>query len=116
MPKFGTLGTVKAEMVFNIDTMKNEFNDYDHSFMILLFSLFSFVVWFVAIIVWMRNMANVYKLQLMEENGEHINTFKEDIKLYIGEKFHITLLTLPVLGIVVFTIIQSTLAGVCSIY
>lgn len=109
VPKFGTLGTVKAEMVFNIDTMKNEFNDYDHSFMILLFSLFSFVVWFVAIIVWMRNMANVYKLQLMEENGEHINTFKEDIKLYIGEKFHITLLTLPVLGIVVFTIIPILL-------
>ena len=51
----------------------------------------------------------------MEENGEHINTFKEDIKLYIGEKFHITLLTLPVLGIVVFTIIPI-LAGVCSIY
>ena len=57
----------------------------------------------------MRNMANVYKLQLMEENGEHINTFKEDIKLYIGEKFHITLLTLPVLGIVVFTIIPILL-------
>lgn len=109
VPKFGTLGTVKAEMVFNIDTMKNEFNDYDHSFMILLFSLFSFVVWFVAIVVWMKNMTSVYKLQLMEENGEHINTFKEDMKLFIGEKFHITLLTLPVLGIVVFTIIPILL-------
>lgn len=34
VPKFGTLGTVKAEMVFNIDTMKNEFNDYDHSILL----------------------------------------------------------------------------------
>ena len=40
VPKFGTLGTVQAEMVFNMKTMKNEFNDYDHSFKILLFSLF----------------------------------------------------------------------------
>ncbi len=109
VPKFGTLGTVKAEKIFNPQTMKSEFNDYDHSFMILLFSLFSFVVWFVAVIVWIKNTANVYKLQLMEEKGEHINTFKEDIRMYVGEKFHITLLTLPVLGVVVFTLIPILL-------
>ena len=38
VPKFGSLGTIKAEKVFNPQTMKSEFNDYDHSFMILLFS------------------------------------------------------------------------------
>jgi arabinogalactan oligomer/maltooligosaccharide transport system permease protein len=109
VPKFGSLGTVQAEKVFNMDTMKSEFNDYDHSFKILLFSLFSFVVWFAAIIVWIKNVINVYKLQKMEENGEHINTFREDMKTYIGERFHITLLTLPVLGIVVFTLIPILL-------
>lgn len=51
VPKFGTLGTVKAEKVFNMETMKSEFNDYDNSFEILLFSLFSFVVWFAAIVI-----------------------------------------------------------------
>ena len=76
VPKFGSLGTIKAEKVFNPQTMKSEFNDYDHSFMILLFSLFSFVVWFTAIIVWIKNTINVYMLQLMEKQGEHINTFK----------------------------------------
>lgn len=109
VPKFGTLGTVKAERVFNMATMKSEFNDYDHSFMILLFSLFSFVVWFVAIIVWIKNTINVYNLQVMEENGKHINTFKEDLRSYLEEKFHITLLTLPVLGIVIFTVIPILL-------
>lgn len=109
VPKFGTLGTVKAEKIFNAQTMKSEWNDYDHSFKILLFSLLSFVVWFAAVIIWMKNMINVYKLQIIAENGKHINTFKEDLKTYIGEKFHITLLTLPVLGIVVFTIIPILL-------
>lgn len=109
VPKFGTLGTVKAEKIFNAQTMKSEWNDYDHSFKILLFSLLSFVVWFAAVIIWMKNMINVYKLQIMAENGKHINTFKEDLKTYIGEKFHITLLTLPVLGIVVFTVIPILL-------
>ena len=36
-------------------TMKSEFNDYDNSFTILLFSLFSFVVWFAAAVVWFKN-------------------------------------------------------------
>lgn len=109
VPKFNTLGTVRAEKIFNPKTMKSEFNDYDHSFKILLFSIFSFVVWFATLIVWMKNMMNVYELQKMAENGKRINTFREDLKLYIGEKFHITLLTLPVLGIVIFTVIPILL-------
>lgn len=109
VPKFGTLGTVRQESIFNPETMKNEINNYDHSFKILLFSLFSFVVWFAVIIVWLKNTINVYQLQKMEENGEHINTFKEDLVAYTEGKFHITLLTLPVFGIVMFTVIPILL-------
>ncbi len=109
VPKFNTLGTVKAEQVFNMKTMQAEWNDYDHSFMILLFSLFSFVVWFAAAIVLMLNTVNVYKLQQDAQSGRHINTFVEDIKEYFDKKFHITLLTLPVLGVVIFTLIPILL-------
>ncbi len=109
VPKFGTLGTVQAEQVFNIQTMQTEWNDYDNSFMILLFSLFSFVVWAASLVVWMRNVVNVYNLQLADEAGRHIPSFKEDLLSYLDEKFHITLLTLPVLGIVIFTVIPILL-------
>jgi len=105
VPKFGTLGTVQAEQVFNMQTMKTEWNDYDDSFQILLFSVLSFVVWFVAIAVWMKNMTNVYRLQRQEELGVHINTFREDVRSYLNEKFHVTLLSLPVLGVVFFNVI-----------
>ena len=107
--KFNTLGTVKPEKVFNMKTMKNEFNDYDNSFQILLFSLFSFVVWAASFVCWMKNVVNVYELQKLAEAGKHINTFKEDLRAYKEEKFHITLLTLPVLGIVIFTFIPILL-------
>ncbi len=109
VPKFGTLGTVKMERVFNMATMKSEFNDYDNSFSILLFSLFSFVVWAAAIVIWMHNIVAVYRLQLQAEAGGHINTFREDLHAYVEEKFHITLLTLPVLGITIFTFIPILL-------
>ena len=109
VPKFNTLGTVQAEQTFNMQTMQMEWNDYDHSFMILLFSLFSFVVWFVALVVWMKNTVNVYRLQLAAERGKRINSFAEDVKTYLDKKFHITLLSLPVLGIVIFTVIPILL-------
>lgn len=109
VPKFGTLGTVQAEQTFNIATMQTEWNDYDHSFLILLFSLFSFVVWAVALVVLMRNVVSVYRLQQQAERGGHINTFREDMHRYIEDKFHITLLSLPVLGITVFTVIPILL-------
>lgn len=109
VPKFGTLGTVQAEQVFNIQTMQTEWNDYDNSFMILLFSLFSFVIWFIAAVVCLRNVVNAYELQLQAQRGKHINTFVEDMKEYLDQKFHITLLSLPVLGVVVFTLIPMLL-------
>ena len=109
VPKFGTLGTVKPEKVFNMKTMKNEWNDYDNSFQILLFSLFSFVVWFAAVVVWIKNVINAYALQLKAEAGKHINSFKEDVHTLLEENFHITLLTLPVLGVVVLTLIPILL-------
>ena len=109
VPKFGTLGTVQAEQVFNMQTMQTEWNDYDNSFMILLFSLFSFVIWFVAAVVCMHNVVNAYELQMQAQRGKHINTFVEDLREYLDKKFHITLLSLPVLGIVVFTLIPMLL-------
>ena len=65
--RFTTLGTVPMEQVFNLETMKIEMNDYDNSFLILLFSLFSFVIWFAALILWMKNVINVYRLQTEAE-------------------------------------------------
>lgn len=109
VPKFGTLGTIQAEQVFNMQTMQTEWNDYDNSFMILLFSLFSFVIWFAAAVVCMRNVVNVYELQKQAQRGKHVNTFVEDLREYLDKKFHITLLSLPVLGIVVFTLIPMLL-------
>ena len=109
VPKFGTLGTVQAEQVFNMQTMQTEWNDYANSFMILLFSLFSFVIWFAAAVVCMRNVVNAYELQIQAQRGKHINTFVEDLREYLDKKFHITLLSLPVLGIVVFTLIPMLL-------
>lgn len=104
LSKFGTLGTVVREMVFNPDTMKNEVNNYDNSFQILLFSVVGLFILITFLILWMNNTIHVRNLQKLSENGKHINTFAEDLRSLINEKFYITLLFLPCLGIVLFTV------------
>ena len=105
LSKFGTLGTVEQAMVYNPATMKNEVNDFDNSFKILLYGVISIIVIIAFIVIYMQNIINVRKLQVMAENGEHINTAKDDIHNLKNDKFHVTLLSLPIAGIVVFTII-----------
>ncbi len=105
--KFGTLGTIeRGDGVYNPFTMKNEFpENADNSFMILLISIITLVIWVATLAFMMINTMASYELQKKAEQGLHINTFKEDVKELVNHKFHITLLFLPILGIVIFNII-----------
>ncbi len=105
LAKFGTLGTVQFEQVFDPLTMTSTVNDYDNSFLILLNSIMALFLILVFVLFWIANMKAVYRLQVQKENGEHINTFKEDVQALFNEKFHITLLTLPTIGIVLMNIL-----------
>lgn len=102
--QLGTLGTVEQTLVYNPETMKNEVNDYDNSLLILLFGVISLCVLVVAILLWMANVRNTYRIQKLAESGKHVNTFKEDLNSLINDKFHLTLLALPVLGVIVFNV------------
>ena len=105
LKKFGTLGTVQMEMQFNPLTLKNEVNNYDNSFAILLLSVIALVVIVTLIAAAMLVVQSNYALQAQKAAGKKPNNFRQDITLYLNEKFYVTLLTLPVLGVVVFTII-----------
>ena len=105
LKKFGTLGTVQMEMQFNPVTLKNEVNNYDNSFAILLLSVIALVVIASLVAATMMVVQSNYQLQLQKAAGKRPNTFRQDITSYLNEKFYVTLLTLPVLGVVVFTIV-----------
>ena len=93
------------EMVFNPVTFKNEVNDYDNSFAILLLSVIALVVIVALIATAMAVVASNYQLQQIRQAGKKTNNFRQDVRVYLNEKFYVTLLTLPVLGVVVFTIV-----------
>ena len=105
LKKFGTLGTVQMEMQFNPVTLKNEVNNYDNSFAILLLSVIALVVIVSLVVATMMVVQSNYLLQQQKAAGKKPNSFRQDINCYLNEKFYVTLLTLPVLGVVVFTIV-----------
>ena len=94
LAKFGTLGTVKMEMVFDVTTMKNVVNDYDNSFEILLISMISFVVIAALIAAAMMVVTSNYQLQKIRAAGKKTNNLLQDVNVYLNEKFYVTLLTL----------------------
>lgn len=105
LAKFGTLGEVQMQQTFDPVTLQSTMNDYDNSFMILLTSVISLFFIAVFVLLWIQNIRNVYRLQKMREAGEHINTFKEDLRALVNERFHITLLALPTVGVVLMNVI-----------
>lgn len=102
--KLSSLGTVQRATVYNPATMKNEVNDYDNSLLILLFGVISLCTLVVGVLLWMANVIGTYEVQKRAAAGKHINNFREDIREMFNHKFYITLLFLPIAGIVIFNI------------
>lgn len=105
LAKFGTLGTVQFAQEFDPLTMKTTTNDYDNSFMILLNSVVSLFMIVVFILIYIYNIKAVYHLYELKMKDKHINSFREDIHEMLGHKFHITLLSLPAIGVVLMNIL-----------
>lgn len=103
--KLNTLGTVQREEVFDPATLTKKVNVYDNSLLILLCGVIGILFIVAFIVLYFSNMNAIYRLQKMKENGEHINSFKEDMRELICGKFYVTLLTLPGLGIILVNVV-----------
>lgn len=103
--KLNTLGTVQREESLDLVTLTKIVNDYDNSLMILLCGIIG-ILFIVAFgLLYISNIKAVYRLQQMKENSEHINSFREDLRTLVNGKFHVTLLTLPSIGVLMVNII-----------
>lgn len=105
MEKLGTLGTVQREEILDLATLQKTVNDYDNSLLILLGGIIGILFLLAFLMLYVSNMKAVYALQRLKEQGRHINTFREDCRELINGKFHVTLLTMPSIGVLMIHII-----------
>ena len=101
--KFNTLGTVETYEVKKGIITQQVFGD--NSMLILLYSVLTIVITIVVFAVYIANIKDAYKHQVMRENGEKPTSLKTDIKEFMDGKYHITLLSFPVLMIGIFNIL-----------
>lgn len=103
LSKFNTLGTEVTQTIKDGPFTSTIFGD--NSMLILLYSILTIVITVFVFCVYIANTKSAYKLQQLKAEGKHIMTFKEEMKDFLDGKFHITMLSLPVVLIGVFTIL-----------
>lgn len=96
--KLPTLGTVQAERIYDPITRRNVWNDYDNSFLILLFGLIGVILLLLTIVQCLRNLHDAFETQRRSRDGYRLADARALAADVLGPRFHRTLLSLPVLG------------------
>lgn len=100
-----TLGGKAQEEVWNEAKGVYEYTAGDMSILFLLYGVATIFLTIAFIIAWRANMKSAYENQCRKAEGRHINHFGEDMKMLLDKRLHWTLLTPPILGIIIFTIL-----------
>jgi arabinogalactan oligomer/maltooligosaccharide transport system permease protein len=98
--KFNTLGTVEthtADSGFKIVG--------DNSFAIMLYSVATFIIILFTVFIWVTNIKNSYENQQSKSIAKRLATAEDDGRQSMNNSFHITLLSIPLLTLVIFTVV-----------
>ena len=105
LKKFGTLGDVETIQVPDPVTGRMVPQYGDNSMLILLYGVLSILITVVFIALYVANTKSAYECEQSIKAGKKNLTLKEEIQDLFDSKFHVTMLSIPVLLISVFTIL-----------
>lgn len=105
LSKFGTLGTVGMHKEWDEALGIYKRTPGDNSMLILLFSVMSILLIVAFLAVWRSSVLAGYKAQRLKERGEPLPGFVQDVVSLMNERYHVTLLTLPSLMVIAFTVL-----------
>ena len=105
LSKFNTLGTETQKKVWSEELQIFQRFPGDNSMLILLYSVLSLAVVVVFIYIWYANIRDSWNAQQSTEQGRKIDSFQDDLRSLTHERFHITLLSMPMLTLVLFTLL-----------
>lgn len=98
--KLSTLGTVQAQRSWDPIARKNVWNDYDNSFLILLFGVIGILMTAYFLLQCLRMVKHARKAERASSEGQVLPGLPQDAARYLGPYFHRTLLAAPVAGAV----------------
>ena len=105
LSKFSSLGTETQKKVWNDELQIFQRFPGDNSMLILLYSVLSLAVVLVFLYIWYANIRDSWNAQQNLEQGRKIDSFRDDLRCLTHERFHITLLSVPMVTLVLFTLL-----------
>lgn len=100
----GTLGTRTQDWVFDEELGIEVLVEGDNSMLILIYGIVALLLTVLFICFYLEYLKSRKQLQTLWEKGARIPTFLDDLKSLLDKKFHVTLLVLPALGVLLFTV------------
>ncbi len=102
---FVTLGTVEQGQTYNEALGIYEYSMGDNSMLCLLYGVITIALTAAIVFVACMSGKSAYATQFRKERKMHVPTFRDDLRSLKEENLHALLLSLPIIGILVFTIV-----------
>ncbi len=100
-----TLGTVTQQKVFDEEQGIYIYQAGDNSMQILLFGVLTVLLSVVIVGLYFHSLRASVRAERQLAAGKSLPTFRDDLHSLINERYHITLLTPPVLLVLLFTVL-----------
>ena len=100
-----SLGTELYSKVWNEAKQVFEYADGDNSVLILLAGVIACLGILGFVGLWVLQLQHSYRMQRRIERGEDVPTFRRDLASLLNENLHITLMTLPTNGVIIFNVV-----------
>lgn len=103
--QLGTLGTVPQQQIFDEKQGIYLYIPGDNSMKILLFGVLTLLLTLVVVVLYFSSLRAAWRAQCSQAAGQKLPTFRDDLRSMRDRRYHVTLLSLPVLLVIVFTLL-----------
>lgn len=105
LAKLVTLGELEQQKVWNEAKSLYEYIDGDRSLVILLYGILTVVIVVCLFVLMDLSVRAAYRAMDCRRAGLKPPTLRQELTALLDEKLHLTLLSLPVLGVLAFTVL-----------
>jgi arabinogalactan oligomer/maltooligosaccharide transport system permease protein len=103
-PGLGWLGPVLKSQQTWVDG-KLQFVNATNSVTVLLYGIAWIFIVLAFVVVWVTSLRSAYKAQVLHQTGQNVPSFAQDVRDLLDNRIHSSLMALPTLGLLVFTIL-----------
>lgn len=105
LSKLITLGEMEQQKVWNEAKSLFEYVDGDRSLTILLYGIVTVAALICAVLLDRMSIKSAYKAETLAKGGKSVPSFRTEVRDQFDKNLHTTLLSLPILGVLAFTIL-----------